>query len=409
MAELQTNVPDIEVTPQGITVPEVSQVLAGVLNDFNDAFGGNLNIQNVATPQGLLAADLTYNIALKNAALAYLMAMLDPSSAQGRWLDALAQLYFIQRKPATATIVTATCTGVAGYTLEAGSLARDDAGYIYESVNDAKFGLGGTVEVQFVNQTKGAIPCPVGSLTQIYTAVSGWDAITNLSAGVLGQDEESDRAFEQRRYDSVAQNAQGSIAALHGAVASVEGVLDVYVTENTSNLPKNVGVTNYTLSGHSIYVAVVGGNNQDIAETIYKRKNAGSNMNGNTTVVVQDKSSYVYPYPTYNITFNRPTSTNVYFVVNIAMNENLPADVVEQTQQAVIKIMAGEGTAGRARIGGTIYSSTYYGAVSDISDYINILSIYVGDSANTTATMFQLGIDQVPVLSANNITVNLVE
>lgn len=409
MADLETHVPDIEVTPQGITIPEVAQVLAGVLQDFNDAFGGNLNITNVGTPQGLLAADLTYNIALKNTALAYLMAMFDPSSAQGRWLDAIAQLYFIQRKPATATVVEATCVGVPGYTLPKESLAKDSDGYVYESLADAVFSDGGTATVQFKNQTLGAIPCPVGSLTQIYTAVSGWDAITNTAAGVVGQDEESDRAFEQRRYDSVAQNAQGSIAALHGAVASLDGVLDVYVTENTTNLPVIVGETHYQLAPHSVYVAVVGGADQEIADTIFKRKNAGSNMNGNTTVNVQDKSSYVYPYPTYPITFNRPTSAPVYFIVNIADNENLPADVVEQAQEAIIKVMAGEGTAGRARIGGTIYASTYYGAVSDISDYINILSIYVGDSSNASTTAYHLGIDQVPVLSPNQITVNLVE
>jgi len=409
MADLETNVPDISITPQGLTIPEVAEVLAGVLQDFNDAFGGNLNIQNVGTPQGLLAADITYNIALKNAAFAYLTAMLDPSSAKGRWLDALAQIYFIQRKKATATTVTALCTGVPGYVLQAGSLARDDDGYVYASSGDARFGDGGTVEVEFVNQTLGAIPCPANSLTHIYAAVDGWDAITNQAAGVIGLDEETDRAFEQRRYDSVAQNASGSIAALHGSVASLDGVLDVYVTENTTNLPVVVGTTNYTLAPHSIYVAVVGGADRDIAETIYLRKNAGSNMNGNTVVTVQDTSSYVYPYPTYDIRFNRPTSTPVYFVVNIAMNDNLPADVVEQTQAAVISVMAGEGTAGRARIGGTIYASTYYGAVSDISDYINILSIYVGSSVNASTTMMQLGIDQVPVLSANQITVNLVE
>jgi len=409
MAKLSSNVPDIEITNTGITVPEVSEVLAGVLKDMNEAFGGNLNIQNVGTPQGLLAADITYNISLKNAALVYLMGMFDPSTAQGRWLDAIAQIYFIQRKKATATTVTALCTGIPGFVLPAGSLAKDDDGYVYESTGDARFGDGGTVEVTFVNQTLGAIPCAAGTLNQIQTVVSGWDAITNQAPGVLGSDQESDRTFEQRRYDSVSQNASGSIAALLGSVASIEDVVDVYVTENNTNLPVTVGTTSYTLKPHSVYVAVVGGNDQEIAETIFLRKNAGSNMNGNTTVTVQDKSSYVNPYPRYQITFNRPTSTPVYFVVNISMNENLPADVVEQSQQAVMKVMAGEGSAGRARIGGTIYSSTYYGAISDISDYINILSIYIGTSPNASATMVSLGIDQVPVVSSEQITVNLVE
>lgn len=409
MADLETHVPDITVTPQGLVIPEVAEVLAGVLNDMNDAFGGNLNIQNVATPQGLLAADITYNIALKNAAFAYLTAMLDPSSAQGRWLDAIGQIYFIQRKAATATTVTAECTGIPGYTLPAGSLAKDDEGYVYASSAAARFGAGGTVDVTFVCQTLGAIPCAARSLNQIQTAVPGWDAITNLNPGVMGSDQESDRAFEQRRYDSVSKNASGSIAALMGAVASLDNVVDVYVTENNTNLPVSFGETSYVLAPHSVYVAVVGGDDQEIAETIFMRKNAGSNMNGNTTVTVQDKSSYVYPYPSYQIKFNRPTATPIYFIVNISQNENLPADVVEQAQQAVMDVLAGEGTAGRARIGGTIYASTYYGPVSDISDFINILSIYIGTTENASSTAVSLGIDQVPVVSADQITVNLVE
>ena len=124
MPNLTSHVPDITITDQGIELPEVQDILTGVLQDLNDAFGGNLNIQNVGTPQGLLAADLTHNIALKNAAQAFLMAMFDPATSQGRWLDALGQIYFIERKAATPTVVTCQCTGISGYTLKARGVAR---------------------------------------------------------------------------------------------------------------------------------------------------------------------------------------------------------------------------------------------------------------------------------------------
>ena len=54
MAE-QTNVPAVEITDTGVSVPDTLSVLAGVLQDYNTAFGGNLNISNVATSQGYLA------------------------------------------------------------------------------------------------------------------------------------------------------------------------------------------------------------------------------------------------------------------------------------------------------------------------------------------------------------------
>ena len=262
--------------------------------------------------------------------------------------------------------------------------------------------------MQFQCQTPGAIDCPIGALTQIHQAVTGWDAITNTVAGVIGSDQESDRAFEQRRYDSVAQLSNGSINALRGAVASLDGVSDIYVTENTTGNTVTAGVTNYSLLPHSIYVAVVGGTDTEIAETIWRRKNAGSDMNGNTTVQIFDTDSYSTPYPAYNITFNRPTATTVYVEVNIDNNSNLPADVTQLIQEAILEIFSGEAGNGRGRIGGTVYAAAYYTAISDISDSINVLSIYIGTSASPNTTSVSFGIDQTPVLSANQITVNII-
>lgn len=403
-----TNVPDITINQNGVEVPETYAVLTGVLKDFNEAFGGNLNIKNVGTPQGLLSAKIAHNIARKNAAIAYLISMFSPSSARGRFLDALAEIYFIQRRQATATVVTCQCTGVNGFTLPAGSLAQDDNGYIYESLADATFGTSGTVDVQFACQTLGAIDCAAGTLTTIKTIIPGWDAITNLTAGVIGENEESDREFEARRYDSVSKNAQGSIAALQGSIASLEGVTDVCVRENNTSEPIKLGVTNYSLLPHSVYVAVVGGTDEAVANQLFLSKNAGSNMNGNTSVKVQDTASYNYPYPEYTMTFNRPTSVPIYVVVNIDYNDNLPAEIVDNVKSAVIAVFSGQVGSGRARIGGTVYSANFYESIAALSDYMNILSVYIGKSKTTTDTSVTMGIDEAPVISTDQITVNLV-
>lgn len=405
----ETNVPDIDVTAQGLTIPDVDSVLTGVLQDFRDAFGGNLNITNVGTPQGLLAADVTYNIAFKNAELAYLMNMLDPSSAQGRWLDALAQIYFIERRPATRTIVQGRCVGVPNYTLPAGSKAKDVNGYIYESIDDAVFNSAGALRVNFQCMTPGSIPCPAGTLTSIAEVVDGWDSVNNLSDGTIGLDVESDNAFRQRRYESVAKNASGSIVALRGAVAAISGVTDVYVAENTTNANITVGVTNYTLVPHSILVCVNGGNGQEIANTIWRYKNAGSSMNGDRTVVVTDTSYGSQPYPTYNIRFLRPTEVQTYFIVNIASNSSLPSNISDLVKAAVVRVFNGlEWNSVPARIGGTVYAASYYDAVFSVSDYVNIVSIYVGKDANPNTTSATFGVNQLPSLTESNITVNLV-
>ena len=50
-----SNVPALTITDTGVVAPQTSDVLNGVLQDLNTAFGGNLNITNVGTPQGYLA------------------------------------------------------------------------------------------------------------------------------------------------------------------------------------------------------------------------------------------------------------------------------------------------------------------------------------------------------------------
>ena len=130
-------------------------------------------------------------------------------------------------------------------------------------------------------------------------------------------------------------------------------------------------------------------------------------MNGNTTVTVYDDSAYVTPYPEYQITFNRPTPTEILFAVTIQQNTQLPPDVIAQIQSAIIAAFNGQvdGFA-RPRIGGAIYASSYYRIVSAVSSQINIISIQIGTSeANQNAVT--MGIDQVPVIQQSGIQVTI--
>ena len=73
----KTNVPAIEITDTGVIVPSEDDILQGVLADFNQAFGGNLNL-NLDTPQGQLASSLTAIIADRDNQLARLMNQVNP-------------------------------------------------------------------------------------------------------------------------------------------------------------------------------------------------------------------------------------------------------------------------------------------------------------------------------------------
>ncbi|MCM1513240.1 MAG: baseplate J/gp47 family protein [Oxalobacter formigenes] len=407
MSTYQTNVPAVSITETGISVPETQDILRGVLEDFNRAFGGNLNISSVSTPQYVLASEQAQAIALTNAAFAFVLSQFDPDTAIGRFQDALARIYFITRNPGTPTTVNALCTGIPGMTLPAGATARDTQDNIYVSTASATFDRLGQATVVFRNVENGAIPCPADSLVNIEYAINGWDAITNPEPGVTGTDVEGESAFEIRRQEIIEKNAIGTVGAIRGSVFALDGVTDCYVKDNYTDKVVYEGVTNYPLKPHSVYVAVVGGKDQEIATTIWNKKDLGCDMNGNTPITVYDDSALAAPYPEYTINFNRPNAIPILYAVTIKKDPLLPSDVVSLIQNAIMTAFNG-GLEGfeRERIAKTIYASSYYSVVSSVSNRINIESILIGtETANqTTITM---GIDQAPVIQSSDISVIL--
>lgn len=402
-----SNVPSLTITATGVTVPQAVDVRAGILADDNAAFGGDLDIVTPSTPQAYQADNLTANIATANAAIAYTVSQFDPATAEGRYQDALGRLYFLQRKGATASAVQALCTGQPGVIMPAGQLARDTSGRTWISSGAITFGAGGTATAQFTCQTLGPETLGIGELTQIAQTYPGWDAITNTGAAVPGTATETRQAFEERRAASVAKNAHGSVAAIFGNVADVTGVLDVFAYDNVEDVTTPYGATNYPLAPHSVYVAVVGGTDADVAQAIFEKKDAGCNMNGNTSVAVSDTASYVFPYPSYNIKFQRPSALAVKFTVTLAANPNLPSNITALVQAAILNAFEGGDGGQRARIGLAIYASRFYAPVATVSPYVPIRSIKVGTTVPAASDSVSVGIDQSPTLVAGDIAVVL--
>ena len=406
MASLSNSIPKIQFTDAGVTIPAEADVLSAVQADINAAFGGNLS-SNLDTPQGQIASSQSAIVGDKNNEIAYLVNQFDPQYASGRFQDALGKLYFLTRKGATATSVQCTVSGVAGTVIPALTLAQDINNNIYASTGSVTIGISGTATAEFQNTVTGPIACAAGALNKVYQAVSGWDAITNADDGTLGSNVESRADFEVRRKNSVTINSNGTVGAIYANVFNVANVIDCYIIENPKNTIENKGSTNYAMKPHSVYVAVVGGTDADIAKAIWKKKDLGCDMNGNTTVQVTDNSGYSYPYPTYDIIFNRPNDLNIKFAINIVNDPSLPSNIVALIKNSVIARFNGTDGTTRERIGASIFSSRYYSAVSGSATNVAIVSIQVGTTTANQAKV-DVGIDQRPVLSASNITVTLV-
>ncbi|MGK0705113.1 baseplate J/gp47 family protein [Yokenella regensburgei] len=409
MTTIQTAVPDVTITENGLSVPDVSDILAGRLTDMTTALGGGAS-QSLSSPQGQIAQSDTEIIAQEYDKLLCLFNQVNPDYATGRFQDGIGQIYFMNRISAQGTVVTATCIGKVNTTIPAGSTAIDTNGYIYQSIDNAIIPASGSIDVQFVNTTTGPIPCGSGALNQIYRAVSGWDSVTNANPGVVGVDVESRIAFETRRRQSVARNSRNQDASTLAALLATTGVLDAYVWSNRTAATVNQGATSFPVLAHSLFICVYGGTDEDVAESIFQTYNPGANMNGSTHYTIYDNVNYMPPYPSYDMQWQKASPTRVYFKVELDGSLNPPSDISTQVKKMIVSVFNGgyEGI-GKARIGSTINAGKYYAPVISISpDTVGILSLEVSLNGTTWGPAVTMGIDQVPTIQESDITVTLI-
>lgn len=378
-----TNVPDVTFGANGFIIPSEEDVLAGVQADINVAFGGELN-PALETPQGQLASSMAAAIGNKNQTFLYYTQQTDPAYASGRMQDAIGRIYFIERNPAQPTVIEGLCVGASGTNIPTGATVISEDGNIYTCTAGGQIPIGGSISLPFACNTLGPIPAPENTVNRIYQAIPGWDTVTNPADGVLGNDTETRAAFEERRAQSVAQNSKGSLPSIIGAVLNVPGVLDAFATENDTNAPVTIG--GYSLAANSLYVAVVGGDPQAIAQAIWTKKMPGCAMNGNTTETVLDQSpGYSPPYPSYQIKFETPAALAIFFSISIINTPLVPANAAQQIQAAIISAFAGGDGGQRARIGSTVLATRFVSAVAALGSWAQIRSLKIGSNNAPTA------------------------
>src|SRR5574337_337813 len=399
-----TNVPSVQFGTTGVVLPAEADILSGVQSDIDSAFGGGVN-PALNTPQGQLAQSLTAIIGDKNNQVAEIANQVNPDYADGRWQDAIGRIYFIDRNPAQGTVVQAQCVGAQGTVIPIGAQAQDTNGNIYSCTQAGTIPASGTITLPFTCNTTGPIACEANALTTIYSAIPGWDTVGNSAAGVTGNDAESRVDFEARRRASVALNANGSVEAVRAAVLQVPGVLSCYAIDNPTSSPVTNG--DVTLAANSIYVAVVGGNSNAVAQAIWSKKSAGCSYNGNTSVVVTDTNAAGQPYPTYTVKFETPTDVPILFSVQIKASSQLPVSINQLIQNAIIGAFAGSAGGPAVQIGTTLFASRFYATVGATDPTCEVVSIQIGTST-ANQNYLTIGIDQIPTISASNITVTQV-
>ncbi|MDY6420044.1 MAG: baseplate J/gp47 family protein [Succinivibrio dextrinosolvens] len=397
----------------GFSVQEPAEIREEVAQSWINAFKSDDTPDiNTApeTPQGQIIDAETLAITQKDSELAFLANMFNPKTARGIWQDALAEIYFIKRKKAVNSRCYCVLTGLNGTVIEKGSKIQSSADSTYwDLLETVTIEGNSSVTALFECESEGAVIASPNTLNKIITTVAGWDTVNNSQSATVGSLEESQQAFEKRRYDSVALNSVGTTASVFSRVNQIDDVVGCYVVDNKTNVNKIID--DYLLKPHSIYVAVIGGSNQDIAEAIYRSLSAGCDYNGNTQITVVDPHTHAKE----KVTFMRPTSQNVYIKVNV-FDKDLPDDYENLIKNAVITNfygqdeqieIAGEAVT-RAIMGQDIYASRFLPSILN-KNISSLLSVQISLDNQTFSDYVHIKIDKEPYIDESNITVNLIE
>lgn len=389
----------------GVVVPTTQEVREDIAKSVQTAFKVNdsdpaLNVDPTA-PMGQVVDIITTEVQAKNTEVAFLANQLNPRTATGVWLDALAALYGLTRKVSEPTVVVCTCTGLQGTVIPYGAIVQDTLGnQLRHSVaGGVVIPAAGTIDSQFSTVEHGAIEISAGTVTKIVTVIAGWDTVTNAAAGITGRDVEPDGELLNRIKQSYAINANGTVANMQANLAALDGVLDCVVLENYTNESQlQYGIT---LTAHSVAVCIVGGDDDAIAQTIFERKSAGCGTVGTTQVTYVDTEHFNATY-TYNIV--RPTAVD--FDVQVTFFESdMNPTTQEQVKQAIVSDFLGELENARVKLATTVYASRFYQCIQDVTDS-PIKQIQIGINGGPLGASVEVPADESPTISTGSITLN---
>ena len=395
----------------GFDVTEIDDLREQIASEWQEAFKEKdrpLLNTDPETPQGQIIDSQVATVNQKDSEVLYLAQQFDPRTAEGRFQNALAEIYFIKRKPAINSYAMCTINGRAGTQIDAGALIESEIdGTQWSLDQNVTIPANETITAKFTCLTDGAISASSGTLTKIVTTVTGWDTVTNATATV-GTLEESQSAFEQRRRESVALNARSTVNAVYANVAQCDGVIAVYAVDNKKNISETID--NYTLTPHSVFVSVIGGENEDIAKAIYNNLSAGCDYNGNTSVDITNE----YSGAVETVKFYRPDVFNIFVKVQIQNSAQLQNDYENIVKQAVYNNFYGLDSTKinnepllRLKMNDDLYSSRFTPSILN-AGITNVLTVQLSLDGSEWVNNIHIPITANPTLDLNNIIIEVI-
>jgi uncharacterized phage protein gp47/JayE len=216
----------------------------------------------------------------------------------------------------------------------------------------------------FSAEDAGYITLAINALTNIQTPISGWISVINETSPNLGRNLETDEELRIRRRASVSLIGAGTVEAIRAKVANLPGVSSVVLIENATDQTVNL------LPPHSFECLVAGGNDNEIASTIWQTKGAAISTYGNVTIEVPDSTGNLQ-----TISFSRPVYLYIYVDITLVKDESkFPIngnDIIKNNVVAQISKFA---------VGETILYQSLFAAIYNVPG-VTLATVLIGGNA----------------------------
>lgn len=326
----------------GFHLADFEDFLAFNQDAFRQIYGQDVNL-DADTQDGQWVthiAQTQYDIASLCAAT---FNRFSPSTAEGDALRRQIKINGIKANPATHSTVDVVIVGTEGTVITNGKV-RDSADNSWSLPASVTIPASGQITVTATADEDGPIEAAAGTVSRIGTPTDGWISVSNPSVAVPGKDAQSDAELRILQTNSTAQPSQSIMQGIQGELLSLDGVTRLRMYENDTSETDDNGIPS-----HSICAVVEGGDSNEIAEVLRRRKTAGTGTFGTTSIVLTD--SAMMPI---TIKFFRPTTVSVKVKVTIDPLVGYASTYAEELKQQVCDYINSLG------IGSTLYLSKLY-------------------------------------------------
>jgi uncharacterized phage protein gp47/JayE len=442
--------PTYGMTTEGF-VPKTFEIIKGELEaELRSAYGANLDLSPTSVIGVLVGLWANYLAELWEVGQA-VDSGFDPDAASGQALVALCALTGTVPKAPTPSTVTLLVTGTNGTSIAAGKVAvvadtgerfeitdagtlatatawatatayvagdiRQANGNIYlctDPGTSAGSGTGpstngsaitdGTVEWQYVglgsayaevdaeSEDNGPVAAVAGTITEIATPVAGWSGVYNALDATPGQSLESDAELRVRRENELDAISSATLDAIRSKLLDLDDVETVYIFENSTNATDGEGVP-----PNSFEALVLGGDDTEIAQSIWDNKPIGIGTHGDETVSITDTQGF-----DHDVLFSRPTERTIYATITLTYDADVyPSDGDDQIKAAIVAF-------GDAfTVGKDVYAAALKAQAYQVPGVLGVTTCFIDTSpAPAAETTIACTTRQLAVFDTSRVTVS---